>query len=115
MIYSPITKKLGVVIKDENGKYLSGYVLKDISKPNGEIDLSKSYRKSGEENLIESSSLNIMKMGEKSATVDFAGTEVKLAPMELSRPPFGECYFVCAGPLQDWYMCFACCVLSDAC
>ena len=115
MIYSREAKKLGVVVKDSDGKYLEGYILKNVSDIEGKYDLSLA-KKFGEGNSL-GNIIKIKNVGNKSAEV-YLETNAKALALtinselttELSENP--GCYWVCDGaPVFDWWTCFKCCLM----
>lgn len=109
-------------LKTKDGKYVSGYVFKGVTEPEGEFDLSNAYKKFGDETSlgktlsVHSSKGDLISAGFDSKNdVKLKVDRDKLDEMEaMDKPPFGECTFWCYEH-YDWYMCFYCCSISPDC
>ena len=119
MIYVESTQKLGIVVKDKEGKNITGYILKDVSDTLGEhnLSLSKKYGKGG----YLGKTFKIDSINDDSAVIVIANQQ-KPIQMKVATESTNElqalpgCYWVCDGAVEfDWWKCFKCCLLSPGC
>jgi hypothetical protein len=111
MIYIPATKKLGINVKDKDGKDVEAYIMKNVDKPEGEFDLSTA-RRFGELSSL-GKSLVVSNAKDDSASIKF-GDNTKLELIAVAKPPYGNCNSPCA-VIADYWLCFICCLTSSDC
>ena len=119
MIYVPSTEKLGIVVKDAEGKYVEGYILKDIKNNDNLIDTHSlsSAIKYGEISTLDNS-FEIKSINKEIAVIKI---QDKLVPMKINTKASsaipGWCDRLCNPTSEeyDWDRCFLCCLVSPSC
>jgi len=115
--YSPNSKKLGVIVKDQAGTSIAGYIVQDVENPKGTFYLNTA-RKFGKTDDSLFVTIKLSKFRDNSVTVKINNEPAREFQKDYSisfesmRPEFGHCNGVCvpANPENyNWNYCFWCC------
>ncbi len=120
VIFSPKAKKLGVVIKDDAGKNLEGYIISDVAEISGTYNLSKA-KKFGNSKIL-GNKIKLSRNGEGNLELFVNESKVpfKFEQNTAVKNEFADsnlsCWWVCDGSKDyDWWECFKWCLISPTC
>jgi len=117
IIHSPNSKKLGVIIKDQDGSWTAGYIVQDVENIKGTFYLNnaKKFGKTDDSLFV---TLKLSKFRGSSVMVKINNGQAREFQKDYStsfenmKAPFGYCNGVCvpANPENySWNFCFLCC------
>lgn len=118
IIYSQKSKKLGVIVKDQAGNPIGGYIVQNVETPEGTfyLNTAKKFGKTDDSLLVK---IKLSKFRDNSVTVSINNESAgeflsgdSIMPEQPAESQFGVCDGVCnpANPgSYNWNWCFACC------